>query len=87
MRQKLSLDSTTGEVVIELDEPSKPIGAHDAGWSSPVAREAHNLEVTGSNPVPATFCKSCQNLELSYLPAVGSAALKVRAKGVVTTPA
>ena len=24
-----------------------------AGWSSPVAREAHNLEVTGSNPVPA----------------------------------
>ena len=27
---------------------------HDAGWSSPVAREAHNLEVTGSNPVPAT---------------------------------
>jgi hypothetical protein len=26
-------------------------------------------------------------LELSYLPAVGSAALKVRAKGVVTTPA
>ena len=26
---------------------------YDAGWSSPVAREAHNLEVTGSNPVPA----------------------------------
>ena len=25
-----------------------------AGWSSPVAREAHNLEVAGSNPVPAT---------------------------------
>ena len=24
-----------------------------AGWSSPVAREAHNLEVAGSNPVPA----------------------------------
>ena len=38
-----------------------------AGWSSPVARQAHNLKVTGSNPVPATktnsttiskFCKS-----------------------------
>jgi predicted RNase H-like HicB family nuclease len=28
---------------------------HNAGWSSPVAREAHNLEVAGSNPVPATF--------------------------------
>ena len=25
-----------------------------AGWSSPVAREAHNLEVAGSHPVPAT---------------------------------
>ena len=23
-----------------------------AGWSSPVARQAHNLKVTGSNPVP-----------------------------------
>ncbi len=25
-----------------------------AGWSSLVAREAHNLEVIGSNPIPAT---------------------------------
>ena len=25
-----------------------------AGWSSPVARQAHNLKVTGSNPVPAS---------------------------------
>ena len=31
-----------------------------AGWSSPVARQAHNLKVTGSNPVPATIliCKA-----------------------------
>jgi hypothetical protein len=28
--------------------------AFDAGWSSLVAREAHNLEVVGSNPAPAT---------------------------------
>lgn len=28
-----------------------------AGWSSPVARQAHNLKVTGSNPVPATKSK------------------------------
>ncbi len=28
--------------------------ANVAGWSSPVAREAHNLEVVGSNPAPAT---------------------------------
>ena len=27
---------------------------NDAGWSSLVAREAHNLEVVGSNPAPAT---------------------------------
>jgi hypothetical protein len=25
----------------------------DAGWSSPVARQAHNLKVVGSNPAPA----------------------------------
>jgi hypothetical protein len=28
----------------------------DAGWSSPVARQAHNLKVVGSNPAPATNC-------------------------------
>src|SRR3546814_3037708 len=32
--------------------PHRPLG--DAGWSSPVARQAHNLKVTGSNPVTAT---------------------------------
>ena len=30
---------------------SEAIGA---GWSSPVARQAHNLKVVGSNPTPAT---------------------------------
>ena len=30
-------------------------GSHlDAGWSSSVARWAHNPEVVGSNPAPAT---------------------------------
>src|SRR5205814_735627 len=28
--------------------------AGDAGWSSPVARWAHNPKVAGSNPAPAT---------------------------------
>ncbi len=28
-----------------------------AGWSSPVARQAHNLKVVGSNPTPATNAK------------------------------
>ncbi len=27
----------------------------DAGWSSPVARRAHNPKVGGSNPPPATI--------------------------------
>ena len=29
-----------------------------AGWSSPVARQAHNLKVVGSNPTPATKISS-----------------------------
>src|SRR5271165_469242 len=33
--------------------PPNPIAA-DAGWSSPVARQAHNLKAAGSNPAPAT---------------------------------
>src|SRR4029078_2152301 len=33
----------------------RPRASHfDAGWSSPVARQAHNLKVVGSNPTPAT---------------------------------
>ena len=31
-----------------------PIHGTDAGWSSPVARQAHNLKAAGSNPAPAT---------------------------------
>ncbi len=34
---------------------SPPIAA---GWSSPVARQAHNLKAAGSNPAPATTPKS-----------------------------
>ena len=34
-----------------------------AGWSSPVARQAHNLQVEGSNPTPATK-KSNKNKDL-----------------------
>ena len=30
-----------------------PKARRDAGWSSPVARQAHNLKVAGSNPAPA----------------------------------
>jgi hypothetical protein len=34
--------------------PASYTGARDAGWSSQVARRAHNPEVAGSNPAPAT---------------------------------
>ncbi len=30
------------------------VNGFNAGWSSPVARQAHNLKVVGSNPTPAT---------------------------------
>ncbi len=30
-------------------------GANNAGWSSSVARRAHNPKVAGSNPAPATI--------------------------------
>ena len=33
-----------------------------AGWSSPVARQAHNLKVTGSNPVPASILICTPNI-------------------------
>ena len=32
----------------------KVIFIFNAGWSSLVARQAHNLKVVGSNPTPAT---------------------------------
>ena len=40
---------------------AKP-NALGAGWSSPVARQAHNLKAAGSNPAPAT------NQNLWHLP-------------------
>jgi hypothetical protein len=47
-----------------------------AGWSSLVARQAHNLKAVGSNPTPATTFKPCQMaglflykyLYIGYLP-------------------
>ena len=35
-----------------------------AGWSSPAARQAHNLKVVGSNPTPATNMKLRNSNEL-----------------------
>ena len=40
------------ENTITLSNPV--LASPSAGWSSPVARQAHNLKVRGSNPLPAT---------------------------------
>jgi hypothetical protein len=34
--------------------PRRKAHGSNAGWSSQVARQAHNLKVVGSNPTPAT---------------------------------
>jgi hypothetical protein len=39
-------------------EKKPPTMRFGAGWSSPVARQAHNLKVVGSNPTPATKSKT-----------------------------
>jgi hypothetical protein len=44
----------------------------DAGWSSPVARWAHNPKVAGSNPAPAT-----KTAEVRDQRSVGTSALRV----------
>jgi hypothetical protein len=73
-----TLDVSRFSVTIEVDPVTMRFTCrnrhNDAGWSSLVAREAHNLEVAGSNPVPAIFSKYRRNKHLCYLPAVGSAA-------------
>jgi hypothetical protein len=38
-----------------------------AGWSSLVARQAHNLKVVGSNPAPATNLKGQKRKFLAIL--------------------
>ena len=37
-----------------MDTDCESSGHSDAGWSSQVARRAHNPKVVGSNPSPAT---------------------------------
>ena len=46
----------------------KATGFFGAGWSSPVARQAHNLKVAGSNPAPATNITNFQKTLASGCP-------------------
>ena len=43
----------------------------DAGWSSPVARQAHNLKVIGSNPIPAPIGPQIDGAPRSTAPSRG----------------
>jgi hypothetical protein len=50
----VSVNSTVGDAPAFA---SKCFSFFDAGWSSPVARQAHNLKVVSSNLAPATKIK------------------------------
>ena len=59
MRRKTNAFRPSG-TVFRFAENRCPHYFHRAGWSSLVARQAHNLKVAGSNPAPATkFSRSC----------------------------
>ena len=53
-RDRPGADLDFGEIGAPMGAPSRKVVFTDAGWSSSVARWAHNPEVAGSNPAPAT---------------------------------
>ncbi len=50
-----------------LQQHKLPLKGNDAGWSSLVARWAHNPKVVGSNPAPATNLDSKENADLEEI--------------------
>src|SRR5690606_18393627 len=60
-----------------------------AGWSSPVARQAHNLKVVGSNPTPATTDTDksvAPAADFVILPALPTACRSVHSRIVRSSP-
>ena len=57
------LSRTSAPLDLARSENSRNLVFTDAGWSSSVARWAHNPEVAGSNPAPATekWPLTCRN--------------------------
>src|ERR1700677_3272169 len=51
---------------VRLQESGKSRSIYSAGWSSLVARRAHNPEVGGSNTTPATMGALRLNLEAPF---------------------
>jgi hypothetical protein len=54
---------------------------HIAGWSSPVARQAHNLKVAGSNPAPATNPLHIRHKQASRVMTRGGAFVRLQCAG------
>ncbi len=52
-------------IILDLKSNRAYIHFVDAGWSSLVARRAHNPKVVGSNPAPATKTKQ-KGLEINF---------------------
>ena len=69
---RLDQSANTAQIYIKRNLKFRP--SHEgpsryyiaAGWSSPVAREAHNLEVVGSNPAPATQIEKAAEIRLPF---------------------
>src|SRR4029077_15419545 len=53
-RESRSLPGLPSAKILFHEQPKISRRRIYAGWSSPVARQAHNLKVVGSNPAPAT---------------------------------
>jgi hypothetical protein len=51
---------------VRLQKNGESRSIYDAGWSSLVARRAHNPEVVGSNPTPATMGAARLNLKAPF---------------------
>ncbi len=51
----------------QVFQPTQTNHTTPAGWSSPVARQAHNLKVIGSNPIPATISSPCLRIRTQGL--------------------
>ena len=66
MNPRLKGGKTAGEekVFVALIWVSYTLDPFVAGWSSLVARQAHNLKVVGSNPTPAPNLTLITNLNL-----------------------
>jgi hypothetical protein len=63
----VSRHGRVGRRQVFQSNPSNQSPNHNtnAGWSSPVARQAHNLKVIGSNPIPATILTCSAHAPLS----------------------